>query len=180
MWTFTQLPADQPFQLMRRLIVTIKSKMCSRPDRQTQTRSAIVRWCMFVWQRSVYSFGLGLWSGRASGSNRRIPGSRTLEVLLTHGDLIAPLLKTSSAASRDTRCVWGRKCSMFWYKFERYKIYISFLSRKSKTITQLQLCLKVPCYTYFRSLLFTPGSSRAASQDESSKETLQIFRKLQI
>lgn len=55
--------------------------------------------------------GLKLLSGRAPGSTQRIPGSRTLEVLLAHSDLIALLLKTSQAANGDAEHASGRKCS---------------------------------------------------------------------
>lgn len=46
-----------------------------------------------------FFFALSQWSDRpldrASDIDRRIPGSWTVKVLLTHGDLIATLLKTS-------------------------------------------------------------------------------------
>lgn len=76
-------------------------KMCSRPKTKQQANkqtnnsvcnSAMMYVCVTA---LCLFFGLSQWSGQASGSSRRIPGSRTLEVLLTHGDLIAPLLKTS-------------------------------------------------------------------------------------
>lgn len=115
-------------------------KQTNSQTNNKQKHTVCINAVMYVSVTAVcLCFAWSRWSGWACGSNRRIGGSRTLEVLLTHSDLIAPPLKTFEAASRETKYVSGRKCwkslsssqyMLHFYHVESCQKNIFFLKEK--------------------------------------------------
>lgn len=101
--------------------------MCTGPgDQRPQILPAVMY--VFLTAQCIVT-GSSLLSEGPLDTEKRIPGSGTVEVLLhrlmllnhRHSDLIAVLLKTSEAATENPQNVYGRKSSfmaqdLFFYK----------------------------------------------------------------